>query len=54
MTPEDGQPITDREMEQELEEIITEAMKRPLTADEAHCVAFHCGVRFTKPWSHHA
>lgn len=59
MTPDlqedDGQRlVTDRDLEHELEGIIGEALKRPLTPDEAHCVAFHCGVRFIKPWSPHA
>lgn len=42
------------DMEHEVEDIITESMKRPLTPDEAACIAFHARVRCIKPGNHHA
>ena len=42
------------DMEHEVEEIITESMTRPLTPDEAACIAFHARVRCIKPRDHHA
>jgi hypothetical protein len=42
------------DMEREAEEIITESMRRPLTPDEAACLAFHARVRCIKPRDLHA
>ena len=44
MTAAEHQQSVEEAMQQEIEEIIEEAQKRPITKDEAAALRFHCGV----------
>lgn len=41
----DEEPSPEQAMEQEVDELIEEAKKRPITPDEAAVLRWHCGLR---------
>jgi hypothetical protein len=50
--PEPDEYVTEESIEHELEDLIREATQRPITDDEAHFIAFQCGVRYARNFQH--